>query len=181
MDSHAEPRPGLDAQQVMDAFYQAMSNALHADSDMAAGMSLEKIEQGLRYAGYPPSDGYEYAKSLENSGWSGISAQDIETLDCARGFLHRAKESAEADWVWRNSIKPPFTSSTRVRAQIHRVLPGGRRVERVVAEGRAYLDEKNSKIGRCLFRDDQWVQARGNEGGYLLAWEDIEIIEVTNG
>jgi hypothetical protein len=81
MERLMEPRPCKDDPQVLDEFYASMTQALHADSDMTAGMSPEEIEQGLRYAGRPALDGYEYAKQLEANGWSGITAQDIETLD----------------------------------------------------------------------------------------------------
>lgn len=170
-----EPRPGRSDPQVLDAFYDAMSKALHADSDMATGMSLEQIEQGLRYAGTPALDGYAYAKQLESNGWSGISAQDIETLDGAHGFLHQAIRNAEIAWIGRNKILPPITSGSRVKAKIARILPGAKRVEECVADGHAYLDDKNSAAGYCVFRDAQWVETRGEEGGYVIPWESLQM------
>jgi hypothetical protein len=171
-----EPRPTQRDESVLEDFYQNMAEALAKDSDMAAGMSLERIVEGLRYSGHPAFDGFEYAKQLERSGWDEISAQDIETLDCADSFMREAIEKAEAAWVEQNQIKPPFESGTVVRAKIARILPGAKRVEECVTEGRVYLDDRNKTTGHCLFRDHQWAETRGEQGGYVLRWEDVEVI-----
>ena len=171
-----EPRPTQRDESVLEDFYHLMADALSKDSDMAAGVPLERIIEGLRYAGTPAFDGYEYAKQLERSGWDSVSAQDIEILDCADSFMRRAIERAEAAWVERNAIKPPFESGAIVRAKISRLLHGAKRVEECVTEGHAYLKDRNRETGHCLFRDQQWVETRGEQGGYVLRWEDVEIV-----
>lgn len=171
-----EPRPTQRDESVLEDFYQNMAEALAKDSDMAAGMSLELTIEGLRYAGRPAFDGFEYAKQLERRGWYGISAQDVETLDCADSFMREAVEKAEAAWVERNQIKPPFESGAIVRAKIARLLPGTKWVKECVTEGRVYLEERHRETGHCLFRDQQWVETHGEQGGYVLRWEDVEIV-----
>ena len=172
-----EQRPRRNSPEVMNVFYEKMAEMVRTDSDMAAGMSIERIVDGLKCAGAPNNyDGYQYAKHLEDHGWSGITAHDIEMLDCASHIASEATHNAEIAWVKRNNITPPIESGATVRANIYRVQKGAKKLGLCMVEGKAYLNERNSAAGYCLFRDSKWIEEHGDQGGTLIPWESLENI-----
>lgn len=172
-----EPRPKVTDPRVLDLFYRRMAETLLESScDMVEGMSLDEVERGLRYAGPPAMDGYEYAKQLEANGWSGITASDVDVLDAAYGIRYRAHEEVLRSWVTENGLEPPFPSGAKVRTTITKFNPSMRRGVEEVCVGHAYYDDRLRQLGQCMFRDARWVEEHGTDGGYVLDWERCEAL-----
>lgn len=167
------PRPAFRDIAVLDRFYEDFAQFL-VDMKLLMVRNMEHalIIRGLRAAGPPASDGYTYAKQLEAAGWDGIDSDTIEYLSDAWSIWSNAHLAHQREWISTFNVQPPFPSGTHVRAEVTRLLLDGRG-QRVTTTGFAYFDDDHADAGQCLFRDEQWIAAHGDQGGYVLNWEDL--------
>ncbi|MGZ4968080.1 MAG: hypothetical protein ACXV8O_01575 [Methylobacter sp.] len=157
------PRPKRADPEVLAIFYSRFAAEMHKQCpELCRGTSLEEIESELRAAGRPECDGYEYAKKLENAGWSRITASDVEVLDSAFSVLSDAHDTVVGKWVKDNDIKPP--------------CPDGDTAFYKGVAGTVHYDGRLIPLGQCLFRSKEWVEEHGDKGGLHVYWENIECL-----
>ena len=83
-------------------------------------------------------------------------------------YLSARHRNVQKDWVRRNNIQAPFQSGAMVKAAVGKVRRGSRRVSCEEAFGRAYIDERSAKTAKCQFRDPEWIEENGDQGGYVV-------------
>lgn len=139
-DTRGNPvRPTLASRLVMLDYAWDMAELLQQKvPDFVAGMTLEKIVEGLLYCGVPHADGYEYARHLEGGGWSGFDADVIAVLHGADQVILKSLARVEAQWVHLHRIQPPVTNRAYVRVG-HEF-------------GLAHLTDAGRLQGRALFQ-----------------------------
>lgn len=153
-------RPKLNDPDVLALFYKLFSVEMQKYCQgLCQGMPLADIEAGLSRSGMPESDGYEYAKELERYGLDGITADDVETLDCAYSVLRDAHKQIITKWISDNNIKPALSDGApcSYKGEI----------------GTAHYGDYAMKVGEYLFRSEKWIAERGNQGGQHVAWEEV--------
>ncbi|MFA6060720.1 MAG: hypothetical protein WC756_21165 [Taibaiella sp.] len=154
-------RPKIYDQEILEIFYKSFADDLKKNScEMCDGMSLEEIENGLMYAGTPEFDGYDYAKKLERYGWSGITAGDVEILDCAHSFLSDVHDDAVRKWVIDNDIKPELKDGDFITYKNN--ICTVHYIDRTIA------------LAKYLVRSRDWLVRNGDKGGVHVNFEDID-------
>jgi hypothetical protein len=154
-------RPKRNDQAVLDLFYKRFAEFLQKEGcNFCQGYLLEEIESDLRRSGYPESDGYEYAKKLEDYGFDGFTTSDIQALDEASSLIREIHDKIVSQWVIDNGIAPK--------------LKDGEACEHKGESGTVHHEERYLKIGKYLFRTEQWLKEKGNQGGHIINFEDVE-------
>jgi hypothetical protein len=155
-------RPKRNDQAVLELYYKRFAEYLIADDcNFCRGYSIEEIKSGMMKAGFPASDGYDYAKQLEDfGGFDGFTTGDIQSLDEASSVIGEIHDDIVMKWVIDNGIAPK--------------LKDGEACEHKGEAGTVHHEDLYLKIGKYLFRTEQWVTTKGNQGGQILNFEDVE-------
>jgi hypothetical protein len=156
------PRPKRNDLEILDLFYKRFAEVLQNEGcNFCQGYSIEEIERDMRRSGRPAEDGYEYAKNLEDfGGFDGFTASDIEVLDSASFTLSNIHDEIVSQWAIDNDIKPK--------------LKDGEACTYMGTAGTVHHDERYLKLCKYLFRSEQWIKDKGNQGGHIINFEAFE-------
>lgn len=154
-----------------------MANVLMEQNGMTKDMSYDEVVRGLLFAERMLDNGYEYAKHLESQGWSGITANDVLVLDEVGAFSQKIQVAITAKWVEVNGLQPPCPEGSMVKVIVHK--PNTTQTGFVEREifGKVTMPDRLKKLGFFVVRDNEWIENHGEEGGYQVPWEAVEVIQ----
>lgn len=156
------PRPKINDPQVIALFCKLFAVEMRTSCDsLCVGMSLEDIEHGLIKCGIPDSNGYEYAKNLENYGrFYGITADDVEVMDNAHSFLRDAHDDLVIQWINDNNVQPDFNDGDLCSYKGE--------------TGTVHWCDRLMRTGEYLFRSVKWISEHGDQDGRYVKWEEVK-------
>ena len=160
-------RPGLHEPAIQEAYYCVFANVLKRRvPEFVAEMDDSKIVHALCLAGAPDGSVYRYAKRMEACGWSGFTDEVVEVLKQAYSVIMEVHREAVVDWATKSRIQSPIKDGNPIR--YGNVM------------GHGYLSKWYTRSAQLLFRDAYCVTKHGDQGGIVVNWEDVMVVDNTS-
>ncbi len=127
------------------------------------GMAPDDIQLRLSYAGLPPADRcYDYLKKLEACGWYGFTDSALEVFLQAHAIHMRAWYDYMKHWARQSWVGESYSN--------------GDAVYHGESRGHVFIDNNLREMAAGYFRDADWVKTHGEQGGFLVFWEDLRAV-----